>query len=108
MFQLIPAPTFTTTAQITQTGGDIALLKVEFKHRTLTGLKVWIDSLRGRDDAEIAPEFIVGWSEAIDDKGETTPFSPAAFATLCENYPAPAIELVNAYVRAHRESRAKN
>lgn len=108
MFKLNPNPTFKAAVKVTVPGGDPLPIEFEFKHKTRTGLGEWKKNLEGKNDMEIVPEFIAGWSGVINETGDQEPWSVEAFANLCENYHAAVIEVYDGYLLALTESRAKN
>lgn len=108
MFKLNPNPTFKASVKVSVPGGDPLPIEFEFKHKTRTGLSEWQANHGGKKDADIVPEFIVGWSGVINETGDQEPWSVEAFQKLCENYPAAALEVYAGYVSALTESKAKN
>lgn len=108
MFKINPSPTFTCQVQLTVPGqAELASIEVEFRHMSRPALKAWLEGGETKSELEFVGAAIAGWNGIADDDGELT-YSESSLERLLNNYPAAAGELVNAYLRALKESRIKN
>ena len=104
MLKLKPNPTFWHTVRITVPESDKPLpVDFEFKHKTKEQLEEFVSRFKdGRSDNVILEEVINGW------KGIDEDYSASALRDLCSNYPPSGLEILNGYLAALTESRAKN
>lgn len=103
MFKLQPNPTFKAQVGIAVAGQDKpAEIEVEYKYLGKSRLKSYFEALDGKSDAEALAEIMVGWA------GIDADYSPAALATLLDNYPTAAADLFEAFRRELLEARRKN
>ncbi len=108
MFRLAPNPTFRATVRVTVPGAEPMPIEFEFRHKTRTGLAEWLKGVSKKSDMELAREFVVGWSNVINEAGDQEPFSYDALQNLFENFHAASVEVYAGYLKALTESRAKN
>lgn len=108
-FRIVPAPTFRVKVSLSIPGADApGVIEVDFRHKGREAFAAWWATIDGRKDAEILGEVIAGWSDVIDDAGESVGYTPEALALLLDRFPAAALELRDAYMRALFEAREKN
>lgn len=98
------APTFWHRVLIPVTGADPAPIDVEYRHRTRSDLKAYIDALANEEkvDTDLVADVVVSW------KGPDAPFSPEAVSMLCENFPLSALAIWQGYLDAYAEAKRKN
>lgn len=136
MFKINPNPTFTSTVSITVAGADaLASLGVTWRHKGRAALAAWLrqgnaappatpsnaaqaaaaapaqaeaatPALAG--DAAWLAEVMAGWDGPVDAAGQPVAFDAVALAALLDAYPPAGRELLDAYLSAMTESRAKN
>lgn len=105
MFALSPSPEFRAKVPLSAPGAPQVLVEFTFRHRSKSALREWLHA--GRPEAEMLSDVVSAW-DGIADKGEPVPYSPAALATLLDNYPTAASEIFSAYMRELTEARTKN
>lgn len=105
MFKLDPDPSFWATVRITVPGvPEPVAIEMEFAHKSVDDLRTWMDEIKDRaaNDGTTIRQIVRGW------RGVDADFSEDAIVKLVKNYPASAVEIVEQYLRALTESRAKN
>lgn len=135
MFKIVPNPTFTSRVLLTVPGAEQpADLGVTWRHKGRAALATWLrkpadaaataatQATTAATQAEPARPLLAGvpadalwlaevmadWDGPVLADGQPAPFTEAALAALLDSYPAAGGELLNAYLRASTESRAKN
>jgi hypothetical protein len=98
------APTFWHRVLIPVTGAEPAPIDVEYRHRTRTDLKAYIDALAAGEkaDTDLVADVVVSW------KGPDQAFNPEAVALLCDNFPLAALAIWQGYLDAYAEAKRKN
>lgn len=98
------APTFWHRVLIPVTGAEPAPIDVEYRHRTRTDLKAYIDALAAGEkaDTDLVADVVVSW------KGPDQAFTPEAVALLCDNFPLAALAIWQGYLDAYAEAKRKN
>ena len=98
------APTFRHRVLIPVTGGDPAEIVVEFRHRTRTDLRAYIDDLAKGEkaDTDLVMDVVVNWV------GPDAEFSAESVSLLCENFPLAALAIWQGYLDAYAEAKRKN
>ena len=109
MFKLVPSPESTVDVPITRPGEDKpGTLRLRFRHKSRKEYKAWLDTAAGRDDSGYLLDVVVGWEGVEDAEGKPVPFTPEAFASLVDQFPAAGIDIFKAYGKALHESRTGN
>ena len=101
LLTLLAAPTFTAPVGIPIAGGDPVVVPMTFKHRTRDELDAFVDSRKGKTDAETFADMVVGWG--LDDE-----FTPENVATLLQNRIGTALAAYHVYVGELTKAREKN
>lgn len=108
-FRINPSPTFRAKVPLTVPGAEKrAVVEFEFRHKGRAQYAAWIESARGRNDAEALAEVIAGWSGVVDEQGADLPYSEEMLGVLIDRYPASALEILKGYHDALWEAREKN
>ncbi len=108
-FRINPSPTFRVKVPLSVPGAEArGVIEIEFRHKGRVAYAAWWDSIGTRSDAEVLNEIIAGWSDVIDDKGESVTYNAEALALLLDRFPASGLELLAHYKRALWEAREKN
>jgi len=81
MFKLNPNPTFWVKTKVRSPGGEESEFEVEYRHKGKEALTQFMESVKGRDEAEVMAEVIVNW------RGMDVDFSAANLKALFDNYP---------------------
>lgn len=109
MFKLVPHPTFKASVPLSAPGLEKPIaVTVEFRHKTSSAFKKWLESAPDRTDVDLLDEVIAGWSGMQGEDGTDAPYSRQALSTLLENYSAAKWELLGAYQRELTEAKRKN
>jgi hypothetical protein len=104
MLKLQPNPTFKWPVKLTLPGeSKPSTVVFEFRHKTKEGIETFRKELINRTDEAILGEIVVTWHEGIEAE-----YSEVALGQLISNYPAAAMEILDAYLVAMLESRRKN
>lgn len=104
MFVLEPRPTFDAPVDIPAADGSTQTLTVTWRHAGRRQLTAWLDRLATLPPSEEAAHFaaaMAGWDA-------DAPLSVAAIDQLLNDYPPAGRLLMQAYVAALTEGRAKN
>jgi len=103
MLKLNPNPTFEAEVRITVPGeAEPQTVTLTFAYKAKSELAEYLKGMVGKTDAQALQGVVVGWS------GVDTEFSAEALATLLDNYHAAPGEIIEGYIKALAESRAKN
>lgn len=103
MFKLDPSPTFWADVRLSVPGEkEPVTIRMQFAHKTVDDLKAWIEAARDTKDGDAVCGVVRDW------QGVDAPYSEDAMRKLLRNYPASAAEVLQQYMRALTESRAKN
>ena len=108
MLKLVPNPSFRLEVAIPQPSGQVAKIKVDFRHKGRTELEEWLKSTTDdegnvmRKDHEALAEVVEGWA-GVDEK-----YSPENLEKLLDAYPSAGKAMINAYLPALLEGKAKN
>jgi hypothetical protein len=108
MLKLVPNPTFKLDVNIPLPTGNVAKIKLEYKHLGRAALEDWLKSTADeegnvlRKDHEALGEVIVDWS-GVDEK-----FSQENLEQLLDSYPSAGRAMINAYLPAILEGKTKN
>lgn len=110
MFKLDPCPEFAADVKITRAGeSEPGIVRFRFRHR---GRKAYLALLRGdgddRGDVERLLDIVAGWEGVCDASDAPIEFTPDAFSSLIDLFPAAASDILIGYGRALHESRAGN
>lgn len=101
LLSLLAAPTFTAPVGIPVAGGDPVVVPMTFKHRTRDELDAFVESRKGKTDAETFTDMVVGW-------GLEDAFTPENIATLLQNRIGTALAAYHIYVEELTKAREKN
>lgn len=98
------SPTFKQTVLIPVTGGEPVPIQVEYRHRTRSALRTFVEAVAKGDmvDEDLVMDLVSGWA------GPDCAFSREAVALLCENYPLAARAMWEAYHSAYADAKRKN
>jgi hypothetical protein len=107
-FRIVPNPTFRARVALSVPGAAPGVIEVEFRHKGRTEFAAWWETIDGRNDADILGSVIAGWSDVVDGAGMPVPYDIDALALLLDRFPAAAVELRDAYLKALFEAREKN
>jgi hypothetical protein len=108
-FKIEPNPQFAADIKITRLGEtDPGVITFTFCHQGRVALKTWIDQVVEQGDAPLLAQVIAGWNGVVDGDGQAVAFSAEALAQLLDAFPAAGEEIFLGYLKALRESRAKN
>jgi hypothetical protein len=105
MFKLDPDPVFWSSVRLTVPGeAEPVGVEFQFAHKSVDDLRGWMEEIKDRaaNDGTTIKQIVRGW------RGVDADFSEDAVVRLVKNYPAAAVEIVEQYLRALTESRAKN
>lgn len=109
MIKLIPDPTFEHLVRLTVPGQpDPVEVPMTFRHMTVVKMAEWLKAQADRPVADALGEIITSWRGVMGEDGQVVAFSVSALASLLENYPAAALEIVRAWQVGLTESRVKN
>jgi len=109
MFKLNPDPTFPCPVQLSVPGeAKPRVVQFVFRHKSKPELRAWTRDGFGKSDAALLDELIVDWSDMVDDKGATVPYSITALESVITKYWAAREEITDAYLHELRESKVKN
>lgn len=109
MFKLTPNPTFSAQVPLSVPGLPEPLkVAITFRHKTKPALQAWMRDGRGKDDAALLHELIVGWEGMTDADGADVPYSLTALNDLLANYWCASDEITAAYLYELKESKRKN
>lgn len=105
-----PNPTFAADVPLSMPGGQVATLRLQFKHKTRPQLNEWLKSFTDESlDHERLAEVIEDWpSGPVDAAGKPVAYSSEALAQLCTDYPGVGIAIHQIYLRELTDNRAKN
>jgi len=97
LFTLDPAPTFTWPVRLTAPGGQARELVVEYRAKTRTDLKAWLEKAKSTPhgieaDADILMEIMIGWESCAE------PFSREALMRLLDGHYNADSELLSGYL----------
>lgn len=111
-FKFNPAPTFKWTAEITRPDqAQPVPLELVFRHKTKAEVDDWIErshaALDAQAEAALIAELIADWG-VTDDEGTAVPCTQETLVAFLGNFQTFSFEATTAYLRAVRESRAKN
>lgn len=96
------SPTFPRNVAIPVPGAGTSDVEFIFKHRTRDGLRDFLKELPGREnDVEVILDIASGWD--LED-----PFDAESIATLTQNYPGSAAEIVETYINELSGARLGN
>lgn len=99
--KLIPEPTFTAKVPVPVPGGKPVEVEFTFLHRKRDEVKAWIDANSDASDSETVMWCAKGWE--LDDE-----FTAENIDTLCQNYAASGVAILQTYFDALRGARTKN
>ena len=101
LLELLAAPTFTANVGIPIAGGAPVAVPMTFKHRTRDQLDEFVESRKGKTDAETFAEMVVGW-------GLSDEFTPESVAKLLQNRIGTALAAYQVYIEELTKAREKN
>ncbi len=90
--KLNPEPTFKSSVGIPVPGGKPEPVEFTFRHRKVSDLASFGDAIKGKPNAEVVLQCIVGW--ALTDE-----FNDENVGRLVDNYPGAATAIIDAYYR---------
>jgi hypothetical protein len=127
MFKLQPNPTFCSVAHLTVPGVPTpGELTVTWRHKGRQALAEWLQAMPAQpvvtvmgaattgagqvvhEGAKWLAQVMDAWDGPVNPDGEAVPLSVDALVKLLDDYPAAGGELMQAYLTALTESRAKN
>lgn len=102
MFKLNPNPTFWVKTKVRTPGGEESEFEVEYRHKGKEALQRFMESAKGRSEAEVMAEVIVSW------RGMDVDFSADNLKTLFDNYPGLGSVMIVDYGVELMKARAGN
>lgn len=107
LFSIDPAPTFPWPVRLTAPGGAVRELTVEFRAKTRTDLKAWLEKAKTTPpgveaDADSLLEVMTGWQSCAE------PFSREALVRLLDAHYSASSELLAAYLDGLNGARRGN
>jgi hypothetical protein len=105
-----PSPTFEANVHMAVPGGQVAVLRLRFKHKTREELKAWMARFDGEaKDHELLDEVIADWPGGpVNSDDSPIPYSAAELARLCSQYPGSALAIHQTYISELTDARVKN
>lgn len=103
MLRLVPSATFETSVSIPVPGQkEDATIRVSFKYLGKDKLRVFLESLEGREDVDALAEIVDGWKD-VDQ-----PYSRDNLAALLTAYPMAALSFFEAFQKEVFKAKAGN
>lgn len=101
-FKIVANPTFNASVPLHIPGGENESITLVFKHKRMSELKAFAESITEENVIDKLMEIVAGWIDVDAD------FSRDNLAIMLDNYAGAGIAIMNAYVDELRGAREGN